>query len=60
MRISIFLATLCALLVASCAQSLEQIVKEGHQQRIDQANANNSISGGAADGLGSYIATSPH
>ena len=50
-----------ALMCASCANSLEQIVEDHHQARIDAANANRPLTHGANDGLGSAIAeTAPH
>lgn len=44
------------LVLGACAHSLEQIVDANHQARIDAVNANQSLSRGASDGLGSYIA----
>lgn len=58
-RLAILL--LCSTLFTSCATPLEQIVEEHHQQRIDRSIANQPVTHGAADGMGSYIAdTSPH
>jgi len=52
---------LSTLVFTSCATSLEQIVEEHHQKRIDETIANQPVTRGAADGMGSYIAdTSPH
>jgi hypothetical protein len=45
----------CGLLTASCTQSLEQIVQERRQQRMENANAELSLGQGATDGLGSYM-----
>ena len=42
----------------ACTSSLEQIVDANHRARIDAANANHSLTRGAADGLGTYIAQS--
>jgi myo-inositol-hexaphosphate 3-phosphohydrolase len=47
---------LCSLLFTSCATSLEQIVEQRHQKRIDDTIANQPVTHGAADGMGSYIA----
>ena len=58
MKVTLLIAVLCGLLTASCAHPLEQLVDEHHQQRINDANAQNSVSGGVADGLGTYIAES--
>ncbi len=58
MKLSLGAMMFCGLLTASCTQSLEQIVEERHQQRINAANANSTLGRGAADGLGSYIAQS--
>ena len=58
MKFTMIVATVCGFLLASCANSLEKIADESHRQRIDAANANQSLSSGAADGLGSYIAQS--
>jgi hypothetical protein len=49
---------LAGFLVSGCATSLEQIVDEHHQARIDASNANRPVVRGAADGLGRYIAQS--
>lgn len=52
---------LAALMFGSCAQSLEQIVEEHHEARLEAANANKPLTKGAADGLGSGIGdTAPH
>ena len=52
---------LASLIFTSCSTSLEQIVEEHHQKRIDETIANQPVTRGGADGMGSYIAdTSPH
>jgi hypothetical protein len=58
MKSLIAIATLTALLGASCAHPLERVVDERHQARIEAAIANQPLGRGAADGLGTYIARS--
>jgi hypothetical protein len=51
----IFLLAL-PLTLGACAHPLEHIADASRQSRIDAANANRSLTHGASDGLGSYIA----
>jgi hypothetical protein len=54
------LIAICAAMPA-CTTTLEQLVEQHHQERIDAANANLPVNRGATDGMGSYMAdTSPH
>jgi hypothetical protein len=46
------------LLLGACVHPLEQIVDANRQARIEAANANRSLTRGASDGLGTYIAKS--
>ncbi len=45
-----------AMMMGACAHPLEREVDVRHQARIEAANANKPLAGGAADGLGTYIA----
>ena len=56
MKLTCTAAMLAGFLLSGCTSSLEQIVDTHHQSRIDAANANRPLAGGAADGLGRFIA----
>ena len=59
---SLALILTCALataFTASCAQSLEQIVEQHHQARLDASMNNQPLRHGAGDGIGARNAHVP-
>lgn len=48
----------CGMGLGACGTTLEKIVEDRHQRRIDESIANRPLGHGANDGLGSAIAGS--
>jgi hypothetical protein len=45
--------------LTGCSASLEELVEQRHQARIEAANANLPVARGATDGTGAYIKDTP-
>jgi len=49
-----------SLVSASCAEPLQKIADDHRQERIEKTYANQPVTTGAADGLGTYSADAAH